>query len=206
MRKTIVSAFVILSALACTVPEPPLPPPIPGVEVLLKDPGRNTVGSLMGPASSMIAHMEEDMSGVHIRAELRRDGLGVEVRVQNWGSAPVQLLLQEWSLTAEGETSPVVTGDIPNAQVQGACIGPVTLPEGGVYNVALVMRKMHGLYGGRYALEPMRGDVVLVYVISADAGRRVSTLRLKQNSCIREPPFHPLEGWADGRCSYFKSP
>jgi hypothetical protein len=134
----------------------------------------------MGPASSMIGRAEEEVGGVHIRAELRRDGLGVEARVENRGSSPVQLILQEWSLTAEGETSPVVTGDIPNAQAQSACLGPVTLPGGGVYFVALVMRKMHGLYGGRYALGPMRGDVVLAYVLSTETGRRLGTLRIKQ--------------------------
>lgn len=183
MRKILIVLGLITGCLACTVPEPPeppYPPPIPGVEVVLDDPGRETVGSLMGPAPSMVSHSEVEVAGVRIRAELRRDGLGVEVRAENRGQVPVQLPLQEWSLTGEGETAPVVTGDIPNSQAQSACIGPVTLPPGGVYHAALVMRKMHALHGGRYVLEPMHDGVILAYVIATEAGRNMGTLALGQ--------------------------
>ena len=185
MRRIMLWMSLALWTMACTLPGPPeppippMPPPVPDVPIVVEDPGLDSIESLLGPASTVAATADAEEEGVRIRADLRRDGLGVEVRAENRGTAVVQLLLQEWSITNDGETSLIVPGNILNREAQGACVGPVTLPPGGVYAQVLVMRARHGRYGGRFALEPMRGDVVLAYALQAGSERRLGTLALR---------------------------
>lgn len=75
-----------------------------------------------------------------IRLTMQRNLRFVAVEFRNGLGRPVQLLPQEWSLSIDGRTSPVVTGAVPDGMTQTASLAPVTLAPDDRWEVTLAPR------------------------------------------------------------------
>jgi hypothetical protein len=124
-------AFVPASALlllsACHYPHPPIPPSIP------VPPG---VFLSLGGASAIV-------EGVRVEGRVAEDGRGLTVQIYNESGAAVELLFDEWALTAGAETSPVFVGTAIRPKIGKRPVGTVRLAPGELHLAWVGMASRH---------------------------------------------------------------
>lgn len=151
-----IAAFLLLTA--CHYPHPPIPPSIPvpaGVFLSL------------GGASVVV-------EGVRLEGRLAEDGRGLTVQIYNESPSAVDLLLDEWTLTAGGETSKVFTGTAIRPKIGKRPIGPVRLSPGELHLAWLGMASRHK------DEHPFKGSytIALSFVFLQDEIKRIGTLEI----------------------------
>lgn len=71
-------------------------------------------------------HVEEPDTFVFPRISEDRGTL--ELKVSNWRAVPIQVLLQEWSVSADGDISALVPTSTRNGDVQTIVVPPISIP------------------------------------------------------------------------------
>lgn len=156
--RALVAASSALLLSACHIPSPPIPPSIP------VPPG---VYLSLGGASTV-------MDGVRVEARVAEDGRGLTVQVFNESGAEVVLLLDDWTLSAGGETSPVFVGTAIRPKIGKRPIEPVHLGSGELHLAWLGMASRHK------DEHPFKGAarIELSCVFMKDDARRTGTLEI----------------------------
>jgi hypothetical protein len=109
-----------------------------------------------------------------VEGRVAEDGRGLTVQIYNESPSAVDLLLDEWTLTAGGETSPVFSGTALRPKIGKRPIGPVRLAPGELHLAWL------GMASRPQDEHPFKdaGRVILSFVFEKDAVRRVGTLEV----------------------------
>lgn len=134
-------------------------------------------------------------------AILSPDGKYLSVEFTNNGSEPVQLLLQEWSVTMASGTSSIVSTDTPNGQVQLIVLSPISLPAGSSFQKDIFPRGCHHPTGhGTYFLDPMTdgidcgsaGELKLTMVVFAGEKKTFETVTIPvKRQQVPNPKYRP---------------
>lgn len=94
-----------------------------------------------------------------VQAEVSHDVRTLDVAVTNTGSAALQLVLQDWSVSLpSGTTEPLATGTTAPADVPSGVLPSITLPAGAAHRMKLFPRTHHHFNVGAdsfYALDPL---------------------------------------------------
>jgi hypothetical protein len=144
---------------ACRIPSPPIPPSIP------VPPG---VHLSLGGASTAV-------EGVRVEGRPAEDRRGVTVQVYNESGSEIVLLLDEWTLAARGEISPVYAGTAIRPKIGKRPIEPVRLAPGELHLAWLGMASRHKL---RRPFEEAE-TITLSFVFMMDDGRRTGVLKIE---------------------------
>ncbi len=135
-----------------------------------------------------------------VTATLSADGRFLSVFYANSSSEPVQLLLQEWSVTTSRGTSSIVPDDTPNGQVQSIVLSPISLPAGADYRKGIYPRSLHHYVYRDFSLEPMTdgtscgstGEIKLTVVFLAGEKKTLETVTIPfEIQQVPNPQYQP---------------
>ena len=105
---------------------------------------------------------------MRVEGRLAEDGRGLTVQVYNESGGSIRLLLDEWTLTAGGETSPIFTGTAIRPDIGERPLKPVRLSPGEMHLAWLGMASRHELR------RPFKGadSITLSFVFERDDARK----------------------------------
>jgi len=153
--KVLIPSAVTLLMAACHIPTPPSIP-IP-----------SNVYLSLGGASVVV-------DKVRVEGRLAENGRSVDVQVYNESPADIELLLDEWTLTVDGETSKVFLGITPRHRIGRRPLETVAVPPGELLLMTVGMASRH------QNRHPFRGAerITLTFVFERKDVKRSETLEI----------------------------